>query len=81
MFRKCSAVHGDQFHVEIRRGGKSLTFEYWNSKEDMLDDRRPESEDVMTSIADYSLPSTTDGICRVYSWFTEAEMGEIMAWK
>ncbi len=79
-WQKCSRVHGDQFHVEIKRGGKTVTFEYWNSREDMADDRRPEREDVMTRIASYSLPTTGEGIRRVYSWFTEGEMGEIMAW-
>lgn len=81
MFRKCSAVHGDQFHVEIRRGGKSLTFDYWNTREDMRDDRRPEREDVMGAIACHRLPSDEKAICRVYGWFTEAEMGEMMAWR
>lgn len=80
-FRKCSTVHGDQFRVVIQRGGKLVKFNYWNSREDMLDDRRPEKEDVMTSIATYELPSTPKGICRVYGWFTEGEMEEMMAWK
>lgn len=79
-FRKCSSVHGDQFRIVIQRGGKLVKFNYWNTREDMADDRRPEGEDIMGAIAGHRLPSDEKAICRVYDWFTEAEMGEMMAW-
>lgn len=83
-------VHGDRYRVTIARGKgapdrvyhngepgpRSVSFDFWNSLNDMQKGNRPTAYDVLSCISgDVNCPDTFEGFCSEYGYDSDSRKG------
>lgn len=62
-------VHGAKYRITLKRSGKSISFDFWNSYDDMRKGRDPSAYDVLACISsDYHAPDTFENFCAEYGY-------------
>ena len=63
-----SHIHGDCYRITIRRkGGRSVSFDFWNSQADSQNDKRPTPYDILSCVsADAFSPTDPDEVAAEY---------------
>ena len=60
-------IHGDHYRVTVRRGRKSLSFDYWNSYQDRAAGKSPTSCDILACLSsNISAPTDPDEVAQEF---------------
>lgn len=63
----CDCIHGDRYHVTLRKGRRSLSFDFWNSLNDMQNGREPGYYDIRSCVgSDATGPTDPDEVVEEY---------------
>lgn len=72
--------HGDRYRVTLRRMGdarRSVSFDFWNSLNDMQSGKAPSAYDVLACISsDYYTPETLADFCSEYGYDEDSRKAE-----
>ena len=63
----CDHAHGDRYRIRLKRGGRSIGFDFWNSRHDSERGERPGYYSILACVAsDASGPTDPDEIAAEY---------------
>ncbi len=73
---KC--IHGDRYRVTIsRKAGGRISFDFWNSHNDMCNGNEPTAYDVLACMsADVNCPESLDEFCGEYGYDIDSRKAE-----
>jgi hypothetical protein len=64
---RCEHIHGLHYKVTLRRRGRSLSFDFWNSQHDAQKGKEPGYYDILSCVsADASMPTDPDEIAEEF---------------
>lgn len=72
-------VHGDRYRIRIsgQNGKGSISFDFWNSLNDVQEGRRPRAYEVLACISSEAYcPDTFEDYCAEYGYDEDSRMAE-----